>query len=102
MERPASGRERRNGVRVPVGCPATIVPAAPLSRSEAVCLEIGVGGMTLLTAYVPREDEVFEVLVEPPEGSPGGTMHARVQVRRCQPRAGGQFELGVQTVEVLR
>jgi hypothetical protein len=103
MDRP-SGRERRSSVRVPLGCEATILPAAPIPRCAAVCLEIGVGGMTLLTDYVPREDEVFEVMVRPPGDDPfeEKVMHSRVKVRRCQSTDDGRFELGVQIIEVLK
>ncbi len=102
MDRPMDGPERRSTVRVPLGCAATIMTPAPQPHVEAVCADIGVGGMTLLTRYVPCEGEKFDVLVEPPAGSPGGTMHARVRVRRCQARGDGRFELGVQIVKVIR
>lgn len=101
------GRERRSAVRIPVGCEATIVPPPPYSRQSAVCLDLSVDGMTLKTRYVPRPDEVFDVIVVPPGSgtTPGSArkMHVRVQVRRCQAIAGtGEFSLGVKILHVLR
>ncbi|WP_341675650.1 PilZ domain-containing protein [Niveibacterium sp. SC-1] len=97
-------RERRSGVRVPINCEAVIVPAAPQTRRPAICIDLGVGGMTLHTQYVPRPDEIFDVLVKPPQSpleSP--MMHARVQVRRCQAIPGSsKFMLGVKIIEIVR
>ncbi len=103
MNKPTSGKERRRGVRIPISCEATIVPAGTISECEAICIDIGVGGMTLLTRYVPREEEIFEVFVKPPKGSVAGEiMHSRVQVRRCHASGDGQFSLGVKIIEVIK
>ncbi|MCL2657334.1 MAG: PilZ domain-containing protein [Betaproteobacteria bacterium] len=97
------GRERRTAVRVPLRNDAKIIPPPPHTSHPAVCADIGVGGMTLLTRYVPKEGEIFEVLVEPNAQSlNGGTMHARVQVRRSQATEDGLYSLGVEILEVIR
>lgn len=97
------GRERRSAVRIPLGCEATIIPPPPYSRQSAVCVDLSVDGMTLHTRYVPRPDEVFDVIVKPPSGpSSVKMMHVRVQVRRCQAVGfSGDFSLGVKILHVL-
>lgn len=97
-------RERRAALRVPLGCEATIVPPPPLPRRKAICADISVDGLTLHTLYVPRPDEVFDVLVRPHDGPVStGTMHVRVQVRRCQQIRGSQeYALGVKILEVIK
>ena len=99
-----NGRERRGALRIPIGCEASIVPPPPYPRHKAVCVDLSVDGMTLKTRYVPRPDESFDVIVNPPAGpSSIRTMHVRVQVKRCQAIAGtDEFSLGVKILKVLR
>ena len=96
-------QERRLDRRIPLGCKAWIHPPG-LAPLEAECVEIGVGGMTLRSGYVPGEGEVVDVEVAGAEpGSPGSAkpLRARVAVKRCHMLEPGRYELGVQIIEVL-
>ena len=97
-------RERRTAVRIPLGSEAFIQPTPPHPPRKARCIDLSVDGMTLHTVYVPRPDEIFEVIVRPHEGPLAASpMHVRAQVRRCFPVSGTQlYEVGVKILEVLR
>jgi len=96
--------ERRRDRRIPLGCTVGIKLRHGVAPVVGTCVELSVGGLTLHSPHVPRMDEIFEIVVLPPE--PGGSfrpLHARVRVRRCHalPQA-GLYEMGVEIVEVIR
>jgi len=98
-------RERRTAVRIPLGSEAFIQPAASQHPPrKARCVDLSVDGMTLHTVYVPRPDEIFEVIVRPHEGPLAGPpIHVRAQVKRCHPVNGSAiYEVGVKIIEVLK
>jgi len=94
--------ERRRHRRIPLeGCAAVITPERGQGVS-ARCMELSIGGMTLHTRYVPGEGEVVTVRVD----SPGGKLalpplHARAQVRRCHSLGQGEYEVGLEILQVL-
>lgn len=96
-------QNRRLNRRLPLDCEACIV-LADGRRIEAQCIELGVGGMTLQAAYVPREDEVIEVLVRGPEASPLARppLHGRLEVTRCHALDDGRYEIGGRLAQVLQ
>jgi len=103
MDRHNAGIERRRNLRVPLGgidallhVPGSVRPVA------AKCIDLAVGGLTLISAYVPRDGETMRVEV----ASPGGQrtfapLNVRVCVRRCHQLQGGEFEIGAEIVEVI-
>jgi hypothetical protein len=94
-------QERRLDRRIPMGCNAWIKPAGK-SPLEAECIELGVGGMTLRSGYVPGEGETLEVQVSPLPGAKGAApLRATVQVKRCHEAEPGRFEIGVAILQVL-
>ncbi|MDY0014420.1 MAG: PilZ domain-containing protein [Rhodocyclaceae bacterium] len=93
-------QERRLDRRIPLGCPALLRPRVG-QPVMAQCLELSVGGMTLVTAYVPGAGEVLEVEIMPPQGSRTPALKAKVQVKRCHQAGVGRYELGVAIVQVL-
>ena len=103
MDRRKAESERRSGRRIPVGgIEAAVHVPGQLRPVTARCTDLAVGGMTLISAYVPRDGERLRVEV----ASPGGAkaivpLHVRVCVRRCHPTPGGEYEMGVEIVEVI-
>ena len=93
--------DRRLDRRIPLGCPAQI----RLRNGESVpaeCVEIGVGGMTLHSTYVPGEAEVLEVVVASPPGQLARPpLVTRLEVKRCHALGGGRYEIGGATVRVV-
>lgn len=89
--------------RIPLGCDALVRPHDGEEAYSAHCAEIGTGGMTIETDYVPRLAEELDVLVRQPDG--GVTrppLHVRVKVKRCHRAASGRYVLGVQITKVLK
>lgn len=103
MDRHDSKIERRRNLRIPLGgISARIHVPGQLHPIEARCTDLAVGGLTLRSAYVPRAGEVLRVEVS----SPGDRrqfepLNARVLVRRCHQAEPGDFEIGVEIVDVL-
>lgn len=89
--------------RIPLGCNALLRPHSGEEVYSARCAEIGTGGMTLETEYVPRVAEELDVLVrEPGSGITRPPLHVRVKVKRCHRAASGRYVLGVQITKVLK
>lgn len=103
MDRHSAGIERRRNLRVPLGGIDALVHVPGSVRPLAAkCTDLAVGGLTLVSSYVPREGEHLRIEVS----SPGGQrkfepLNVRVCVRRCHPVEGGDYEMGVEIVEVL-
>ncbi len=99
----SSRDDRRNSRRIPLGCDAIIKPPNQKDTYEARCLEIGTGGLTLESRYVPRVAEVLDVLVRQPDGGVDRPpLHARVEVKRCHKTESGDYQLGAQILQVLK
>ncbi|MCB1929790.1 MAG: PilZ domain-containing protein [Rhodocyclaceae bacterium] len=103
MDRRDAGNERRLGRRVPVGGIEAAVHVPGLIRPVVGrCTDLAVGGMTLVSSYVPRDGEQLRVEVASPGGASAiDPLHVRVCVRRCHPLPGGEYELGLEIVEVI-
>ncbi len=95
--------ERRSAIRIPIpiGCELDLLLPGESIPIASVCVELGVGGMTIHSHYIPRMDEEFELMLRPPAHGGFAPMHARVQVKRCHPLDANVFEIGVQILEVL-
>ena len=95
--------ERRLSRRIPLGCDALIRPVNGQAAHPAICLEIGTGGMTMESDYVPGLAEQLDVLVRQPDGGADRPpLHVRVEVKRCHKTDAGAYQLGVQIVQVLK
>lgn len=93
--------ERRSGRRLKLGSAALIVLADD-TQIAAHCCELGPGGMTLRSTYVPGESEVVRVEVAaPPGGLQRPALVVRLEVRRCHRVAPDVFEIGGTIVEVI-
>lgn len=95
--------ELRTARRVPMQCKVRITLLEGLGPSQyGVCTELSVSGMTLLTSYVPQAEEVFDVLMLPPQREGqfnAAPLAARVQVKRCHELVPGKsYELGVEII----
>lgn len=89
--------------RIPLGCDALLRPHNGEEAYSARCAELGTGGMTLETDYVPRVAEQIDVLVRQPVGGAAHTpLHVRVAVRRCHRAASGLYVLGVHIIKILK
>ncbi|AMO37495.1 hypothetical protein [Thauera humireducens] len=96
-------QDRRLDRRLPLGCPAFIALRNG-ERVDAVCVEIGVGGMTLHAAYVPGRNEVIDVAVLGPQGSPTPDrppLITKLEVIRCNALGDGRYEIGGRIVRVV-
>lgn len=94
-------QNRRLDRRIPLGSNA-VIRLDGGSEIEANCVELGVGGMTLHSTYVPGEGEEFEVAVDSPEGRlTRPPLVVRVLVRRCNAIEEGLYEIGVSTLKVV-
>jgi len=95
--------DRRSSRRIPLGCNAIIKPPNQTATFEARCLEIGTGGLTLESAYVPQLSEVLDVLVRQPQGGvERPPLHVRVEVKRCHKTESGEYQLGAQILQVIK
>ncbi|MCB1959636.1 MAG: PilZ domain-containing protein [Rhodocyclaceae bacterium] len=95
--------EKRLSRRIPLGCDALIQPIGGQERFTAKCLEIGAGGMTLESKYVPGLAEQLDVLVRQPDGGADNPpLHVRVEVKRSHKTASGDYQLGARIVQVLK
>ncbi|MBL8446772.1 MAG: PilZ domain-containing protein [Zoogloeaceae bacterium] len=93
--------DRRLDRRVPLGCAAALFSPGGV-RWDARCVELSVGGMTLVTAYVPGESEVVEVEVQPPVERPtAAPLRVKARVKRCHGHGDGHYELGLETLRVI-
>ncbi len=102
MDRLKLDPERRRNRRMALGCGARLFVHGRGDPLEAVCTELAVGGLTVRAAYVPRAGEVLKVLVaSPPGGIARPPLQVRATVRRCQRLSSGQYEIGLEIVEVL-
>lgn len=103
MDRHDARIERRRNLRMPLGgIEARIHVTGSVQPMAARCTDVGVGGLTLRGSYVPQDGEVLRVEVS----SPGNQrtfppLNVRAVVRRCHLRAPGDYEIGVEIVEVL-
>lgn len=103
MDRHDSRIERRRNLRMPLGgAEARIHVTGSVQPVAARCTDLGVGGLTLRSSYVPQDGEALRVEVS----SPGSQriyppLNVRVVVRRCHMSAPGDYEIGVEIVEVL-
>lgn len=96
-------QNRRLDRRLPLGCPAFIALRSG-QRIEAVCIEIGVGGMTLHAAYVPEQNEILDVAVLGPQGSPVSDrppLVGKLEVTRCNALGDGRYEIGGRMMRVV-
>ncbi|ENO90624.1 hypothetical protein [Thauera linaloolentis] len=96
-------QDRRLDRRLPLGCPAFIALRSG-ERIDAVCVEIGVGGMTLHAAYVPERNEVIDVAVLGPQGSPTPgrpPLLGKLEVTRCNALGDGLYEIGGRILRVV-
>jgi len=96
-------QDRRLDRRLQLGCPAFIALRNG-QRVDAVCVEIGVGGMTLHAAYVPERNEIIEVAVLGPQGSPASgrpPLIGKLEVTRCNALGDGRYEIGGRMVRVV-
>ncbi|NTV11451.1 MAG: PilZ domain-containing protein [Zoogloea sp.] len=98
------GSERRRDRRIPLGCKVGIKAHGMVEPVVGTCQELSVGGMTLHSTYVPRVEEVLDVVVVAHEsGAMFEPLHARVRVRRCHALADGRrYAMGVEIVEILK
>ncbi|MCB1918114.1 MAG: PilZ domain-containing protein [Rhodocyclaceae bacterium] len=103
MDRNDAATERRRNRRVPLGgIEASVHVPGEVRPFAARCTDLGVGGMTLISAYVPREGEQLRVEVASPGGPQGiAPLHVRACVRRCHPMGDGAYAMGVEIVEVI-
>ena len=103
MDRHDSKIERRRNLRVPLGgidarihVPGSVQPVA------ARCTDLAVGGLTLQSSYVPRAGEEFRAEVSSPDQRRVfEPLNARVIVRRCHQIESGDYEMGVEIIEIL-
>lgn len=94
--------ERRRNRRIALGCEARLFVGGRATPLEAVCTELSVGGLTVHASYVPRSGEILEVLVASPRSAIARPpLRLRATVRRCQRRESGDYEIGLEIVEVL-
>lgn len=93
-------QERRLDRRIPLGCSALLRPRVG-EPVMSQCLELSVGGMTLVTAYVPGAGEVLEVEIIPPKDGLTAAFRAKVQIKRCHQVGPGRYELGAAILQVL-
>ena len=94
--------ERRRNRRIALGCEASLFIRGQASPIEALCTEIAVGGLTLHAEYVPRAGEQVEVLVASPRnGIARPPLRVRAIVRRCQRYQSGDYEIGLEIIEIL-
>lgn len=94
-------QDRRLDRRIPLECPA-FIHLRNGERIAAICTELGVGGMTLQTSYVPGEAEVLEVeVLTPGRDAARPPLVTKLAVRRCNALGGGRYELGGQIVRVV-
>ncbi len=94
---------RRLDRRIPLGC-AAFIALHDGSRIDAVCVELGVGGMTLNAAYVPGQNEVLNVAVLGPQGVTTldrPPLITRLEVTRCNALGNGQYEIGGRILQVV-
>jgi hypothetical protein len=94
-------QERRLDRRIPLGCPALLRPrsGAPVMGQ---CLELSVGGMTVVAGYVPGAEEILEVEIMPPKESVAmPPLRAKAQVKRCHQLGAGRYEIGLVILKVL-
>ncbi|MBQ7626090.1 MAG: PilZ domain-containing protein [Rhodocyclaceae bacterium] len=93
-------RNRRLDRRIPIALPARLELDGGLEE-EAMCVEMGVGGLTLHARYVPRPDEEFTVTVSTPD-STHAPLRVRLAVKRCQMlEVQGVYEIGGKIVKTL-
>ena len=93
-------RNRRLDRRIPIALPARLELDGGLDE-EAMCVEMGVGGLTLHARYVPRPDEEFTVTVATPDSS-RPPLRVRLAVKRCQAlELQGVYEIGGKIVKTL-
>jgi len=102
MDRYRAEVERRRNRRMELGCGAKLFVRGQAEPLEAVCTELSVGGLAVHAGYVPRADEVLEVLVAAPRGGVARPpLRVRAVVRRCQRLSSGDYEIGLEIVDVL-
>lgn len=98
----ASPRDRRLDRRIPLSCSARILSHQG-GEISAECVQLSVSGMTLRTDnYAPAEGEVVEIMIDvstdkvncPP-------LVKKLRVLRCNALAGGQYEIGGSTINVV-
>jgi hypothetical protein len=97
-------QEKRSARRVPVNCEVKLRFRGATPSQYGICTDLSIGGMTVRTSYVPRLEEVFDVLMMPPAvGGSRKPFAATVRVRRCHELERGKlYELGLEIVEVLQ
>ncbi|MDR2924759.1 MAG: PilZ domain-containing protein [Azoarcus sp.] len=97
----ASPRDRRLDRRIPLRCSAHI-RSREGKEISAECTELSVSGMTLRTSYVPDEGEVVEIVVDAQnQNVERPPLVTKMRVIRCHEIAGGQYEIGGSTVNVV-
>lgn len=93
--------EMRNGRRIPLKCQVKIRVAESGETAYGVTKDLSVGGIALITDYVPRFGQLLEIHVLPPQGSSIKPLRALVQVRRCTLAvAGHSYEIGAAILKI--
>ncbi|MDD5242261.1 MAG: PilZ domain-containing protein [Sulfuricella sp.] len=93
--------ERRSARRIPVTCQVKIRITDSDETAYGTTKDISVGGVGLITDYVPRFGQLMEIHVLPPQGSNIKPLRALVQVRRCvQLITGHSYEIGAAILKI--
>lgn len=93
-------QNRRLDRRIPMALPARLELDGGMEE-DAMCVEMGVGGLTLHARYVPLADEEFTVTVASPNGNQP-PLRVRLAVKRCQAlEIQGVYEIGGKIVKNL-
>lgn len=96
-----NSHNRRLDRRIPLGAAARI-QLDDCSDVQAHCIELSVTGLTLVSNFVPAENEILEVFIDAFEGPvQTSPLHARIEVKRCVEISPGQYEFGGRIVEIL-
>ena len=93
--------ERRSARRIPITCQVKIRITESDETAYGTTKDISVGGVGLITDYVPRFGQLMEIHVLPPQGSSIQPLRALVQVRRCvQLPTGHHYEIGAAILKI--
>lgn len=93
--------EMRNARRIPINCQVKIRVTENGETVYGTTKDLSVGGVSLITDYVPRFGQLLEIHVLPPQGSTIKPLRALVQVRRCAKLdSGPSYEIGTTILKI--
>lgn len=93
--------EMRNARRIPINCQVKIRVTENGETVYGTTKDLSVGGVSLITDYVPRFGQLLEIHVLPPQGSTIKPLRALVQVRRCAKLDSGRsYEIGTTILKI--